>query len=117
MWQKWIIIAALLVGAVPAGCLPIVTIGGIVEEVRAIRNPPRGRHPSAATNGWIFAAVATVLSAVVILLFRRQLRRTRDPRSYPLGLGADTYRVILWVAFALGVGCGLFMVFTTSGLT
>ena len=115
MLGKHLILWTLLVTAVPSGCVPIMTVGIAIEEARSWRNPPRGRHPDALRNGLIGAAIGVVLSIVLVLLFRQQLQRTRElGATYALGLSGDAYRLLLWVAFFLGIGCGVGMLISTT---
>ena len=110
MFARQLFVVMLLFSAVPAGCLPLLTVGAAVDEVRAVRNPPRGRHPNAAKSGWIFVVVCSVLSVVVALLFRRQLKRADDPDRGPADLSTATKRALLWIAFGMGVIMGASMI-------
>ena len=88
-----------------------MAVGSAVDELRVLRNPVRGRHPNAAREGWIVAGIFAVLSIVLLLVFRRQLRRTREPeREFPLGLSGDAHRLLLWSAFAAGAMFGIALV-------
>ena len=110
MLGKYFIVWTLLFTAVPAGCLPVMTIGAAVGEARAWRHPPRGRHPNAARDALVFGGASVLVSLVFLWVFRQQLRRTRDVHvQCPAGLSAQMYRLVLWIAFVLGVGCGISM--------
>ena len=115
--RDYMIVLMLMCTAVPAGFLPLATVALISDEVRAMRNPPRGRHPNAAIANWVGGAIAAAMSALMIWVFRRQLRQSRDPqRTFAGGeLGGGAWRAILWSAFVLGIGCGVGMLIVVHG--
>lgn len=115
MFGKWIILGTLMLTAVPAGCIPVLTVGLAVEEVSLRRSPPRGRQPGSVYGALIAGTVGAALSVLAAKLFHRQLRRTRDPAAeFPLGLGPGAFRVLLWAGLLLGAGCGFGMLAGTQ---
>ena len=100
----------LLLTAVPAGCLPLMFVSGVVEEVKAAAGHSPGRAPQAKGTGYVFAAVCLVLAVAAIFQFRRMLRQTHGERPVaPAGLSNDTWRYVLWGAFSAGVASGVVM--------
>jgi hypothetical protein len=112
--MKLFTVLMLLLTAVPAGCLPLMVMGAIGEEVKAAAGHSPGRAPQAKGTGYIFAAACLVLAVAAIFQFRRMLRQSHGEHPIgPMGLSNGTWRFVLWGAFSAGVASGVVMLIDT----
>src|SRR5687768_15104471 len=112
--MKFVIAVLLLLTAVPAGCLPLMTAGAIVDEVRISRQKNVMRRSDAAQIAYVFVTIMATLAVATSFAFNRILRRTGRLGGDDdwLGLGRRSWRVLLWTSFVLGVACGVSMIVT-----
>lgn len=106
--QKWSITALLLITAVPAGCLPIMTVSSVAEEARAAEGKVLGRHPDAGKNAWIFVAISTLIAGVLNIAFfmlRRRVKRL-NPSDARMGLSRSSWLYLLCFGYAAGFAMG-----------
>ena len=109
----------LLLVVVPAGCLPLMTVGAAVSEARAALRPAPGPSRGSAGAAVAVIGVALLLAVWTNLRLLRLVRRTRDARAagedWPFGLSPGATWTLIGVTYGLGVFCGAYflMLFST----
>ena len=117
MFWKFRIISVLLFTVVPAGCLPLVTAGGVVDEVKANRNPRANPADRSTAVGIGFIAVCAALAFVANVRLKRLVSRLRrEPDEGWFGLSRQASLTLVAAAYALGLFCGVQMLLLFSGL-
>ena len=115
MFRNFRVVFVLLFTAVPAGCLPLATAGGMVDEVKANRTP-RTNHPGRSTVVGIalvaLFAVLAVLSNVRVARLVARLRREPDESWF--GLSRHASLTLVAAAYAAGLFCGVRMLMFLS---
>ena len=113
MFEKVRATFRLLTGPVPAGLMPVCTVGAAWSEVAARYRPKRGATPPSSLTVSVLTVAGFALASLLALwVFRRMLRRAKDAEGATLyGLSNRSWYALLWVGFVIGVvfGSALFI--------
>lgn len=118
-FYKFRVALVLLLTVVPAGCLPLMTVGAVVSEVRTSREPVRG-----PARGSIWVSVVTLGAFLLLALWSnlrlvRLVRRVRAAEAAgedePFEMSRGATWALIGVTYGLGVFCGAYflMLFST----
>ena len=119
--QKLIVASLLLLTAVPAGCLPLYTLGAVGGEVIEARKPAARRHSgrdAVDAIGITLIAVLAGLAALANWRFWRLMKRARSLGNGEdwLGLGRHAWITLLSVTYGMGVLSGGYMIAFMTGI-
>ena len=117
-FYKFRVALALLLTAVPAGCLPLMTVGMAVSETRSARRSDPHR-PGGGTGVAVVTFIVFVLLAVWSnLRLRRLIGRVRAARAaggegpFEMSLGATW--TLIGATSAVGLVCGAYFLMLLS---
>ena len=117
MFWKFRITSILLFTVVPASCLPLVTAGGVVDEVKANRVPRANPASRSTEEGIVLILVCAALAVLTNVRLKRLVSRLRrEPDEAWFGLSRGASLTLVAAAYALGLFCGVQMLLLFSGL-